>query len=75
MKPNYQTETPKRLFGTSGVRGVVNEDLTTTILHDLGQAIVTRLASHPWIIIANDTRKSRSAVKRKGGRRRIHRRD
>ena len=63
MKPNYQTETPKRLFGTSGVRGVVNEDLTTTILHDLGQAIVTGLPRHPWIIIANDTRKSRSAVK------------
>ena len=63
MKPDCQAETPKRLFGTSGVRGVVHKDLTTDILHDLGQAIATSLPPHSWIIIANDTRKSRAEVK------------
>jgi len=63
MKPYYQAETPIRLFGTSGVRGVVHKDLTTDILHDLGQAIATSLPPQSWIVIANDTRKSRSEVK------------
>jgi phosphoglucosamine mutase len=63
MLSNYQTEVPKRLFGTSGVRGIVYKDLTKDILRDLGQAIATNLPRRSWIIIANDTRKSRAEVK------------
>ena len=63
MRSNYQAEIPRRLFGTSGVRGVVHKDLTTDMLYDLGQAIATSLPPLSWIIIANDTRKSRAEVK------------
>jgi phosphomannomutase len=57
MQPNYQTEAPKSFFGNCGVRGVIDNDLTIEILHDLGQTIVTSLPNRPRIIIANDTRK------------------
>ena len=54
---------PVRLFGTSGVRGVVHKDLTTNLVYDLGRAIATSLPPHAWIIIANDSRQSRIVVK------------
>ena len=63
MRRNYQNETTNRLFGTSGVRGIVNIELTMDLLHDLGQAIATSLPPQSRIIIGNDTRKSRSEVK------------
>ena len=60
---NYQAKTSKRLFGTSGVRGVVDQDLTTDMLYDLGQAIATSLPPNSWVVIANDTRRSKTVVK------------
>jgi phosphoglucosamine mutase len=53
----------RRLFGTSGVRGIVGKELTVTLLIDLGMAIATSLPARSWIIIANDTRNSRIEVK------------
>ena len=60
---NYQAKTSKRLFGTSGVRGVVDQDLTTDMLYDLGQAIATSLPPNSGVVIANDTRRSKTVVK------------
>ena len=54
---------PVRLFGTSGVRGIVHKDLTTNLVYDLGRAIATSLPPHAWIIIANDSRQSRFIIK------------
>jgi phosphomannomutase/phosphoglucomutase len=47
-----------RLFGTNGVRGVVNEDLTVPMVQDLGRAIGTHLGPGP-LALAGDTRTSR----------------
>ncbi|MDD1777647.1 MAG: phosphoglucosamine mutase, partial [Candidatus Helarchaeota archaeon] len=63
MQLNNQPKIQSRLFGTSGVRGVVHKDLNIDLLYNLGQAIATNLPPHSWIIIANDTRKSRAVVK------------
>ena len=63
MPSDYKATTRKRLFGTSGVRGVVGKDLTFGILNNLGQAIATSLPPRSWIVIANDTRESRAEVK------------
>jgi phosphoglucosamine mutase len=63
MRSYDQEIVSQKLFGTSGVRGVVHNGLTTDMLYDLGQAIATSLPPYSWIIIANDTRKSRAVVK------------
>ncbi len=34
-----------RLFGTDGIRGVVNADLTPKLAFDLGRAVGARLAA------------------------------
>ena len=59
----YREEPPNRLFGTSGVRGVVHKDLSIGLLYDLGQAIATSLPPHSKVVIATDTRVSRQEVK------------
>jgi phosphoglucosamine mutase len=63
MESNSQVETPCRLFGSSGVRGIVHKELTLGLLYGLGQAIATSLPPRSWIVVANDTRKSRAEVK------------
>lgn len=48
-----------RLFGTDGVRGVANEELTPNLAFRLGQAgayILSKEHPHPRIIIGKDTR-------------------
>ncbi len=49
-----------RLFGTDGVRGVANEELTTTLAMQLGQAgayVLTKEKEHkPTIMVGCDTR-------------------
>ncbi|MFX0168788.1 MAG: phosphoglucosamine mutase [Candidatus Hodarchaeota archaeon] len=45
-----------RLFGTQGFRGIVNEELTTTIAHDLGQAMAFYLGPGKTVGIGWDTR-------------------
>ena len=46
-------------FGTDGIRGVVNKDLTSSIAFKCGNAVATSLGS-PTILIGGDTRTTRS---------------
>lgn len=52
-----------RLFGTNGIRGVVNQDLTMELCQAVGQAIGATLPTHSRVCIATDTRVSRETVK------------
>jgi phosphoglucosamine mutase len=54
----------KRLFGTSGIRGVVGQDLSTGLCLEAAQAVGTTLAPHSKVCIATDTRVSREIIKR-----------
>jgi phosphoglucosamine mutase len=47
---------PRRYFGTDGVRGVVGEDLTETLVERLGRAFALTGAGH--VLVAMDTRAS-----------------
>lgn len=47
---------PNRLFGTDGVRGVANVDLTATLAFRLGMGAVSYLG--PRLVIGRDTRRS-----------------
>jgi phosphoglucosamine mutase len=52
-----------KLFGTSGVRGIVHKELSVELLYDLGRAIGSSLPPLSQIAIATDTRLSREKVK------------
>ena len=52
---------PERLFGTNGVRGVVNEDLTPEFALQMGKAIGKAMGG--TIAIATDTRTSAHLIK------------
>ena len=48
-----------RLFGTDGVRGIVNEDLTPELAFNLGKAgtyVLNKEKERPVIIVGKDTR-------------------
>ena len=51
-----------RLFGTDGVRGVANHDLTCELAMKLGRAaaavLINKSNRHPRVIIGKDTRRS-----------------
>ena len=48
-----------RLFGTDGIRGVANVDLTPMLAHDLGRAVGHLLeASGRQVVVGQDTRRS-----------------
>ena len=51
-----------RLFGTDGIRGIANKDLTCELATKLGRAAATVLTNkstrHPRVIIGKDTRLS-----------------
>jgi phosphoglucosamine mutase len=48
-----------RLFGTDGIRGVANVDLTPTLAYDLGRAVGHHLeAAGRSVVIGQDTRRS-----------------
>ena len=54
-----------RLFGTDGVRGVVNEFLTPELAYHLGRAAATYFGKekdHPTFLIGRDTRISGSML-------------
>lgn len=51
---------PNRLFGTDGVRGVANVDLTATLAYRLGMGAVSILG--PRIVVGRDTRRSGSML-------------
>jgi phosphoglucosamine mutase len=60
---NAESSSRTRLFGTSGIRGIVNHDLTLSLCHEVGQAVGTSLAPQAKVCVATDTRISREAVK------------
>ena len=54
-----------RLFGTDGVRGVVNEFLTPELAYHLGRAAATHFGKekeHPTFLLGRDTRISGSML-------------
>ena len=51
------------LFGTSGIRGVVGEDLTPELCHKAAKALATILAVGSSVCIATDSRLSRELIK------------
>jgi phosphomannomutase len=53
----------RRLFGTSGIRGVVNEDLSPDFCRQVALAIGTTLPQSSTVCIATDTRISRELIK------------
>jgi len=61
MSPDNR-EIPK-LFGTSGIRGVVGKDLNYELLWNVGRAIATSLRPAAKVLIATDSRESRESVK------------
>jgi len=53
----------RRLFGTSGIRGVVNQDLSPDFCRQVALAIGTTLPQASTVCIATDTRISRELIK------------
>jgi len=53
----------RRLFGTSGIRGVVNQDLSPDFCRRVALAIGTTLPPASTVCIATDTRISRDMIK------------
>jgi len=53
----------RRLFGTSGIRGVVNQDLSPDFCRQVALAIGTILPPASTVCIATDTRISRDMIK------------
>jgi len=53
----------KRLFGTSGIRGIVNQDLSPNFCHRVASAIGTTLPPASTVCIATDTRINRDIIK------------
>ena len=53
----------KHLFGTSGIRGVVNQDLTPDFCYEIAQALGSTLPSASRVCLATDTRVSREIIK------------
>jgi phosphomannomutase len=53
----------RRIFGTSGIRGVVNQDLSPDFCHRVALAIGTTLPQSSTVCIATDTRISRDVIK------------
>jgi phosphoglucosamine mutase len=48
----------KRLFGTSGVRGVVGKDITPELFMQLGLSLATQLGNSGTVVVGRDTRLS-----------------
>jgi phosphoglucosamine mutase len=48
----------RRLFGTDGVRGVANRDLTADLALAIGRALGASLPRHATVVIGRDTRRS-----------------
>lgn len=54
----------QHLFGTSGIRGVVNQDLTPELCHQAALALGTVLPPRATVCVATDTRISREIIKK-----------
>ncbi|MFC1969680.1 phosphoglucosamine mutase [Chloroflexota bacterium] len=53
----------KQLFGTSGIRGIVDQELSPDFCRQVALAIGTTLPLHSTVCIATDTRISRELIK------------
>lgn len=53
----------RHLFGTSGIRGVVNEDLTPDFCREIARALGSTLPPASRVCLATDTRVSREIIK------------
>jgi len=53
----------RKLFGTSGIRGIVNQDLSPDFCRQVALAIGTTLPPASTVCIATDTRTSRDVIK------------
>jgi phosphomannomutase len=53
----------RRLFGTSGIRGIVNEELSSDFCRTVALAIASTLPQSSTVCIATDTRVSRDIIK------------
>lgn len=53
-----------KLFGTSGIRGIADKELTDDFMLDVSRSIGTYLGSDTKVCIATDTRLSREKIKR-----------
>lgn len=53
-----------KLFGTSGIRGVVGQDLTEDLCHGVGQALGTLLPPEARVCLATDSRPSGQVLKK-----------
>jgi phosphoglucosamine mutase len=51
-------QSARRLFGTDGVRGVANRELTPELAMQIGRAFGAGLAGHQHVVIGRDTRRS-----------------
>ena len=51
------------LFGTSGIRGIVGQDLSVDICQEIARAVGTILPQGSQVCISTDTRVSREAIK------------
>ena len=52
-----------RLFGTSGIRGLVGEDITPELCFGVGKALGSSLTEGARVAVASDTRQSSGALK------------
>ncbi|MDD5398019.1 MAG: phosphoglucosamine mutase, partial [Dehalococcoidia bacterium] len=51
------------LFGTSGIRGVVNQDLTPKLCKNVGSALGTLLPAGATVCLGMDSRLSRELIR------------
>ena len=58
-----QAEENGRLFGTSGIRGVVGSEISPELCRDVGRALGTSLSPDSSVCLATDTRESREQLK------------
>lgn len=54
----------RTLFGSSGIRGIVGQELTMDLCRRVGQALGTSLPAGSTVCLATDSRLSREAVKK-----------
>ena len=53
----------QHLFGTSGIRGIVNQDLSPDFCYEVALAMGATLPQSSTVCIATDTRVSKEAIK------------
>lgn len=63
-RKRQEPQSGNRLFGTSGIRGVVGQGLSVGLCLEAAQAIGSTLAQHSKVCIATDTRVSREIIKK-----------